>query len=234
MLTLALIALTNTAQAWEIKLDSRGDELAWKQTDIQYRINTSGNHYLNPSDVELLTATAAREWDSVQGVDLMLEYNGETNIAEMTFDDHVNVIYFEDHWEYDEDLLAVTNVWSLPGGEIVGFDMAVNAEFYDWTTTGETDANDLLNTLVHEFGHAIGLDHSYHEEATMWAQTDLGEIHKRDLARDDIEGLMYLYPTSLGPDDESVLLSCSSVNAQSAGWVALLALFPALVRRRSD
>jgi hypothetical protein len=233
MFAIVFAALTSTAQAWEIKLDSRGDELAWQNTDIHYRINTDGAHDLNAEDIRLLVASAAREWDSVQGVDLMLEYNGESDIVEMAFEDGVNIIYFEDVWEYDEDLLAVTNVWSLPGGEIVGFDMAVNAEFYDWSTNGDADANDLLNTLVHEFGHAIGLDHSYLEEASMWAETDLGELSKRDLARDDIEGLMYLYPTQLGPDDESVLMSCSSVRAHTAGWMGFLALLPALVRRRT-
>lgn len=160
----------------------------------------------------------------------MFEYNGETDIVEMIFDDCVNVIYFEDVWDYDEDLLVVTNVWSLFGGEIVGFDMVINVEFYDWFIIGETDVNDLLNFVVYEFGYAIGLDHSYTEEVFMWFQTDLGEIHKRDLARDDIEGLLYFYLILFGSDDEFVFMSCSSVDLGVVGWVVIFVLFFVLIR----
>jgi MYXO-CTERM domain-containing protein len=50
------------------------------------------------------------------------------------------------------------------------------------------------NTVTHEVGHFLGLDHTPIEAATMFATAPRGETAKRDLHQDDIDGLCAIYP----------------------------------------
>ena len=62
------------------------------------------------------------------------------------------------------------------------------------TSDSAVDRMDIGNTLAHEAGHMLGLDHSSNPEATMWGTADLGELKKRDLTEDDVDGLCHVYP----------------------------------------
>jgi hypothetical protein len=221
-----------------IQTNSVGDELYWGDTEIFYSINTSGDHNIASNTIIEMTHAAAREWDTVRGSDIMFQYDGETDIDEARFEDNQNVIYFLDEWDEDPDRLAVTTVWSTPEGEIVGFDMAINAEHYDWGTLGQDDTADLMNSLVHELGHALGIGHSDSEDATMYPDTHSGDIEKRDLARDDMEALLYLYPVLLDDSsNESVTLNCSSTGTAQplqAGLFLALAGLVVTGRRRQE
>jgi MYXO-CTERM domain-containing protein len=54
---------------------------------------------------------------------------------------------------------------------------------------------DVQNTVTHEAGHYLGLDHPPdHPEATMYASAPSGEVSKRTLAQDDIAGICSIYP----------------------------------------
>jgi Matrixin len=63
---------------------------------------------------------------------------------------------------------------------------------------------DVGNTVTHEAGHMLGLDHvcvtpgnsSCHPEATMAPTAAPGDTDKRTLAADDIEGVCTIYPVS--------------------------------------
>lgn len=57
---------------------------------------------------------------------------------------------------------------------------------------------DIQNTVTHESGHVLGLDHTPVPDATMYASAPEGELSKRTLANDDIQGLCDMYPTG-GP-----------------------------------
>jgi MYXO-CTERM domain-containing protein len=53
---------------------------------------------------------------------------------------------------------------------------------------------DVQNTVTHEAGHTLGLDHSLDPNATMYASAPFGETSKRDLGNDDIQGVCAIYP----------------------------------------
>lgn len=108
---------------------------------------------------------------------------------------------------------------------------------------------DIQNTVTHEAGHVVGLDHATydHPEATMAATAPLGEIAKRTLAEDDVQGICDIYPaggatlTCLG--DQVTLTPLSSTDevrgcggcdgsGGEAGGLALLLVAWALRRRR--
>ena len=152
----------------------------------------------------------------------------------MSYDDGVNAIFFDEDWTEDPALLGLTYVWSTAQGDIVGFDMAINSDDHAWSTDGRADSNDLLNTMSHEFGHALGVDHSPSiEVATMYPASTLGEVLKRDLDDDDVEAILYLYAESDNAAEE-MNAGCSTVSGKSLGpyWMALLPLIA--LRRRVE
>ena len=194
-MTPILILLSNMAHAWVIKTNNSGQNLHWNKSDIHYSINANGTHGLSVQSVENAITNAAGAWSHN---DLNMIYDGDTKKTGADYSDEVHSIVFKDNWTEDPSVLAITYTWSTTNGEIVHFDMEINAEDHDWSTTGESNKQDLMNAITHEFGHVVGLDHSEELEATMAPDTQLGETNKRDLHQDDLNGFEHLYNNSQG------------------------------------
>ncbi len=228
MLTLCLALLVPDASAWQVRNNDHGQELSWKNRTISYQVDPSNNQDLSEAAVESMIAAGTRSWTTPVGDGLAFVDEGRAT-GRIDPHDGANIIYFEDDWDHDPALVGLTFVWSRPDGEIIGFDMALNTEDHDWSVEGTPGHNDLLNTLSHEFGHAIGVDHSPEvEAATMYPSTFPGELAKRDLDSDDKSAVQYLYNnSSVGPD---VQAGCSTSAAPS--HLAWLFALPLLVRRR--
>ena len=227
VLLLALIA--SDAHAWEVRLDPSGQELSWSSRTIQYSINPAGNHTLSSAAINTLAAAATRSWAAPLEGKLTFTQGENTTIRQPDHADNVNTIYFDDDWTQDPSLLALTYVWSNPQGEIIGFDLAINSTDHEWATDGRTEFNDLLNTLSHEMGHALGIDHSPDvAPATMYPSSPAGETQKRDLHDDDVAAAVYLY----GTDEAEPAAGCNAVPAVSSSWAWTLVL-PLLVSRRT-
>lgn len=88
---------------------------------------------------------------------------------------------------YNFDALAVTTVTSRGDGHIVDADIEVNAVNKTWidldpgvsVTAGQSsfEPSDLQNTLTHEFGHFLGLDHTCFnpQPGKVWPVDDEGQ-----------------------------------------------------------
>ncbi|AKU91119.1 myxosortase-dependent metalloprotease, MXAN_2677/MXAN_2678 family [Vulgatibacter incomptus] len=111
-----------------------------------------------------------------------------------------------DCWDFDDALIAVTTVtYSSCTGEIKDADVEFNAASFRFTAVDgpackKTDERgcvsmDLQNTLVHEIGHFIGLDHSRFADASMYPSAAIGETSKRVLGKDDLDALCAIYPS---------------------------------------
>ncbi len=92
---------------------------------------------------------------------------------------------------------------------------------------------DVQNTVTHEAGHYLGLDHPPdHPEATMYASAPSGETSKRTLAADDINGICAIYPrgaatVTCGPTDGALTSQgggCGCSHDQTGPGTALAAL----------
>lgn len=90
---------------------------------------------------------------------------------------------------------------------------------------------DVGNTVTHEVGHIVGLDHAPDPDVTMAPTAAPGELSKRQLHPDDIAGVCAIYPrgrptsTCYGPAQ-----GCGCGGPGAGG--ALLPLLPLLLRRR--
>ena len=230
---LALAILCQSALAWEGRVDANGKQLRWAQHTIPFKLNPSGDHGLSETAINTLVTAATHAWtDPIYGT-LTFKHDGRTDQRGASHTDGTNLIYFESDWTHDPSLLAVTYLWSNPDGTIVGFDLAINARDHAWSIDGSAKSNDLLNTLSHEFGHAVGIDHSPNEAlATMYASSPPGETLKRDLHRDDIDAVIHLYSGTMKTDEATKGCSTSGNRSGGLAWWALLAACPFIRRRR--
>jgi uncharacterized protein (TIGR03382 family) len=95
---------------------------------------------------------------------------------------------------------------------------------------------DVQNTVTHEAGHTLGLDHSQDPDATMYPNAPPGETSKRDLASDDIQGICTIYPkgastvTCLAPDPGGGC-GCSHNQVGPGAALGALALLLQMKRR---
>jgi predicted Zn-dependent protease len=148
-------------------------------------------------------------WDQ-PCTDLALVVQGTTTRTDIGFDqDHwsqnINLIlWIKSGWEHESSAIAVTTTtYNVIDGKIVDADIELNDETFTFTAPPDSNTStDVQNTLVHEFGHAIGLDHSTDADASMFPSATPRETKKRDLDSDDINGLCFVYPEG-GPTPES-------------------------------
>jgi hypothetical protein len=195
--------------------------LYWPSRNVPYLINHQGYSELPLDEVVGAMRRSFTAWSAPDCTDFSFTFGGltdvnETNVTrtEREQPDYRNVVRWrEDAWPPADathagiraDWLALTVlVYDTETGEIVDADMDLNGVNFRWTTTDARAerATDVQNVVTHEVGHVLGLGHTDVTEATMHARQPQGEISKRQLHGDDIEGLCSIYPfgrpTTLG------------------------------------
>jgi MYXO-CTERM domain-containing protein len=90
---------------------------------------------------------------------------------------------------------------------------------------GDFHLYDLQSILTHELGHLLGLREDYdNEQASMYAYSWPGEVHKRDLADSDIDALWAIYDDEAQDGTSAPGCSGASVAGEPTapqGWVLL-------------
>ena len=99
-----------------------------------------------------------------------------------------------DCWDGDDGTIALTlTTYDEKSGIIYDSDIQLNASRFVFTTADSPEcpnlasgrsnacvANDVQNTMTHEIGHLLGLDHTpLDSSATMYPRAPLGEVSKR-------------------------------------------------------
>jgi MYXO-CTERM domain-containing protein len=153
-----------------------------------------------------------------------------------------------DCWDYSAGTLAITTTtFNARTGRLYDADLEMNASVHLFTTVDAPPctalgqpgcvSTDVQNTVTHELGHALGLDHSPDPRSTMFAGAELGETSKRVLDDGSREFVCTAYPAG-GPtrDCDGSPLDVSdpapSCSAAPAGPLAVLSLLLLGVRRR--
>jgi Matrixin len=161
--------------------------------------------------------------------------------------------------EHDSNALAITLLWhDVRTGEILDVDMELNTgagRFADCAKRScGTDVMDLQNTITHEAGHLLGLGHSSQPDCgdcTMLADAPDGELAKRSLEQDDLDGYCSLELPRFECEDGSCVCpapavfpssrtvtscACSSLGARPSapvGWLYALATLAAWLGART-
>lgn len=246
---------------------TEGIPLEWKRRCIEYSLDARGSNDLAIEQVGTIVRASFDAWLAIECPDGMPPFEvRETadfsmcNIAEYNTDEgNVNTIGFVEDWEdreYDPAAYALTTVWhNTRTGEIYDADIEVNEQRGDYgicpPVDGCTDGTiDLQNVLTHEVGHFFGLGHTQpeHAFAVMYAVSPPGEVQKRILRTDDIDGFCSIYPAGSLPEScdftprHGLDLNCEDegcgCSAPGAGdrsplpWIALAVLGGALIVRR--
>lgn len=225
LLPLVATALASApASAFLCTQTDRGASLFWEPRTVVVRASTAPMGEVTPAEVDEALRFAAAQWSAPDCTDFAFEIGSPTDDRRVGFDWHagsesdenVNLVVFrnrapgdpQDDWLHAGSVLALTTVTFLRStGRIVDADIEMNDASYRFTACDPpecTPEQDLKNTLTHELGHVLGLDHPPPfqpgaEAATMYASAATGDLQKRDLAEDDIDGLCTLYPVGEPP-----------------------------------
>jgi hypothetical protein len=255
-----------------------GKKLYWAKSCIEVRRNAAGTSAIEDEEAVITASIAAWNTGLASCTYLDLVDLG-TEDREVSGEDRVNVIIFrDDTWcrpAVDGDkarcfsaaAAGVTTVTFVdePGddrdGEIIDADVELNNVTFRLTHEGMgtnpreglCDA-DLGNTLVHELGHLLGLEHTCRgsgdpprfdqtgaliplcaetidpviTEATMYPFQDCGETKKATPEPDDIAAVCETYPVTDDPvicePPDEVTGSCCDASRRAPTGGALLAL----------
>lgn len=263
--TCALAALTSAAApaaAWVQARNMNDKPHIWRTRCVELQVLTGDPPpYLDSATVLHAAAEAARAWaPGVLGCgDILLAPRGNIAASRPVAPDRINTVqFYRTTWPNDPRALAITQVFSQTAtGVVVDADVEINAVHFTWadlvrtTMRPATSTADLQNTLTHEFGHVLGLDHNCNapgqpelieasgqrapecsvadarvRDATMFPAVDLTDTLRRDLAADDVAAVCTLYAPNRQDDATSRLLPdgrriCEAAKASSGGGCVL-------------
>lgn len=209
---ICVFAWVSQANAWVQNRTDSGARVHWATPSIPMYVNVNSCRDVSPEDVATAVVASAKTWEEATrpgdsapcaDVNFVLRTTDATDTAAYTHrtrkDDGVNrVVWHHEAWHDRSSTFALTKVFfDVPTGEILETDMDINAVNYHWgTAPGDAD---IQNTLTHEFGHILGFSHSPSEDSAMYANSYPGDVRKRNLSPDDIDGVCTVYPLgSLG------------------------------------
>lgn len=224
----SLLILVSSAHAFEVVHTDDGTPLRWQAVPIAWTYDDSGiRDDVDPDAADAAVAASFDAWTVVDDAPLSFERT----------DTDENLVHWLSDWPYDDDLLALTSTWATSEGEILGFEVRINADFEAWGTDGRADEMDLRNAMTHEIGHGLALDHNHELHiATMYPSASYGETEKRELSADDEDGVRYLYAgLAAAAADPVDVAACSSVPRSGGALAAFtLPLILAFARRRTS
>ncbi len=190
-----LLANLNQTAGQTAGFSSSGYVLAgysWANHTASYGYNAAGKPSSLGGDLAAVQASA-NTW-STAGANFSFTGGGTTTVSAGACDgthDGVNTVGWK---QQSGSILAVT--CTLYGGaNEAEFDMQISPG-WNWTTGSAVNV-DLQSVVTHEFGHALGLNHSTNSSAVMYASYTAGTL-KRSLTADDLAGLTAIYGTGSG------------------------------------
>ena len=188
-----------------------GPSLFWPKRVVTLQRSGEGQE-VKASDIERVMQTAAQTWSDIDCSDVVEQVGLPTDDRVVGFDwaagtgspaNH-NIVLFRnddpadplDTWTHDLGAIAITTVtFESNEGRLLDADVELNDANFAFTACDACDIHfDLENTLTHELGHVLGLDHSTDGEATMFPSAPEADTSKRSLGDDDIAAICTVYP----------------------------------------
>jgi hypothetical protein len=199
------------ALAWTSRADAfvrtrggaDGPLLHWDTPDIAYRVDGEGVRGVERAALLPEVEASFTAWEEVPCADVRFTFAGVAEGERVGFDRrpgafNTNLVkwwHAAALWPYDPGVIAVTTSSFDPAtGAVLDADIELNAAGFVFTTGDRRVRTDVRNTLTHEAGHLLGFDHSDVAGATMFGSAPEGEVRKRTLHQDDVDGLCAVYP----------------------------------------
>lgn len=196
---------------------ANGSAIVWNsQNTISYQIDRGDLGRIASADIQALIRTAFNTWSDVPTASIKFAFSGSLNDDVTTYADYLIVTNHETGGnvvvlDNDGDIVAEA-AGEGNRNRIAGFATAVVsgnriASFYSLMNGRKAVSKDaVFRTLVHEFGHAVGLDHT--------------QIHV-DLAGEGLAAnekyIPVMYP--MGADD---YLQRAKLKPDDVAWISLL------------
>ena len=139
---------------------------------------------------------ASRQWNNKTGVTKLYHSSTQHNTNIVATSDGKNLIT-KVSFGQTQDMMRTTIILTLVDGQfyIKEADIEINSDV-PWNNTGSATCYDVQNCITHEFGHMLGLgdeNRATYSESTMYFSAGIGEVKKRTLEQDDINGFNAIY-----------------------------------------
>ena len=272
----AALACASPAWGYVRTVTSAGAPMFWNRTVITLHAYLGDPpEPLNTVDLLFAAQSAAAVWgrDRIGCTSLELRIAGTQERSAPVELDHVSRLTFRreswckeprgtDDTCYDPLALAVTSVFARKSdGEIVDADIEINDVGFDWADLARnpessSSMQDIQNTLTHELGHFIGLDHTCFiasprpgsvdnlgrpvsscaeatdeiRATTMFAAVIPGDLERRTLSQDEIKAVCEIYPPIDLVLEGGQPQGCSLAQARAPGAAAVVLLALLLLR----
>lgn len=149
-----------------------GTKLRWMDSNcIHVRVNSNGSKDINDGSEILAAKRSMDNWlsriqscsyfkfavlpDSPDALPSFTKSGTNENV----------IVWINSNWKHEKMAAAITTVFFLEkkgnplDGRILDADMELNDQWFTFSTTGAQGKTDVENTVTHELGHVMGLDH---------------------------------------------------------------------------
>lgn len=173
----------------------------WTAKTASFAYNAAGKpaSLVNETAVIVSAATA---WNTV-GAAFTFTFEGPSSLATGGCADQRDRRNVAGWAPKPGNTLAMTCAWYRSDGAATEFDMEIDPDIA-WTTSPSGVNFDLRSVIMHEFGHALGLDHTQSANcatAVMCASYRRGTVQDRP-GPDDAAGIIAVYGASGSPPPE--------------------------------
>jgi len=228
------------ASAYVRYLSKKGNPYAWQEQCVWMLIYPHGLDDMTAEDVYSAEHAAQATWSHGERDCTYMQIIDSDVPADIvpplpSYDLTNTTVFHSDAWCrtgaastgadcYDPTALAITSVWTTSDGRIYDADIEVNAVNFRWTNIVDPASpppgfQDLQNTLTHETGHLLGLDHTCFmpdpSGKTQEAKDNLGQPVPlcSALGPEDPIRATTMYPSAIPGDTKKRVLSADEIQA---------------------
>lgn len=212
----AQVVVLPNALAFEESRTEYGARLRLTSMPVRVRLDIPVPGFLDGGRAALLRAIATWNARACSSPLLVLTEDDDDVFIEVTS--------VQEHWEFGPAIAAHTAVESDPFlGDIRHVVIKIDAR-RQWSQETMVPANaiDLESVLLHELGHALGLDHSRNQDAAMRAGIKPGQS-RRLLHEDDVRGICAVTKTTVFGESNSASNVLSTL--WHSKWLLVMMVF---------